>query len=46
MALVSHDENAECFAKLFKSINTLAIQEFNGSCSINQVMADDSPGIF
>jgi hypothetical protein len=44
MALISNDENTECFNHLFNSINSLALQEFNQSCVINQIMADGAPG--
>ncbi|CAF4876895.1 unnamed protein product [Rotaria sp. Silwood1] len=43
MALICSDENSECFAHLFNSINALALQEFNEPCVINQIMADSAP---
>ncbi|CAF3716596.1 unnamed protein product [Rotaria socialis] len=45
IALISHDENAECYKQLFNSINTLAIQEFNHPCLINQLMGDGAQAI-
>ena len=44
MALISEDENAECYVKLFNSIKMLAVQ-LNVQCFINQVMSDGAPGI-
>ncbi|CAF3469772.1 unnamed protein product [Rotaria sp. Silwood1] len=45
MALISTDEDSECFIHLFNSINALFLQEFNEPCSINQIMADGAPAI-
>ena len=44
MALISEDENTECYVKLFNSIKTLAVQ-LNVQCFINQVMSDSAPSI-
>ena len=44
MALISEDENTECYVKLFDSIKTLAVQ-LNVQCFINQVMSDGAQGI-
>ncbi|CAF3269413.1 unnamed protein product [Rotaria sp. Silwood2] len=45
MALISTDEDSECFIHLFNSINALFLQEFNEPCAINQIMADGAPAI-
>ena len=43
IALISTDEDSECFIDLFNSINALALQEFNHPFVINQIMADGAP---
>ncbi|CAF3910915.1 unnamed protein product [Rotaria sp. Silwood2] len=45
MALISTDEDSECFIHLFNSINALFLQEFNEPCPINPIMADGAPAI-
>ena len=44
IALISTDEDSECFIDLFNSINTLALQEFNHPLVINQIMVDGASG--
>ena len=44
IALISTDEDSECFIDLFNSINALTLQEFDHPFVINQIMADCAPG--
>ncbi|CAF3242083.1 unnamed protein product [Rotaria sp. Silwood2] len=40
MALISQNEDSECYTHLLNSINALALQEFNKPCGSNHIMAE------